>query len=387
MTNQMTDGIQDFQQQLQNFQAAEDPKQFPPLAPSDTIIKGRLIEEPQPPEALITYEDRPMLTRGCVGGIVAAGGIGKTIILIELATMMASGGSLGPLKAPKPLNVLLLIGEDPQDELDRRLWRVCKGNFTDSLYATSVAGKIGPIMQIDNGNPARSKWYEWLRKTIENHPGLDVLIIDPKSRFYGLDENNNDHCTQWISALESLATEYNITILFAHHVSKSLGDDLHQNMSRGGSALADGVRWLVGMTPMDEGTAKKYGVSSRNYIKMDLVKANYVAKLPKTIFFKRDDLGVLHYEELEHVRLNKMAQFLCDLICQESNSLTRRDLRRDSSGKEITDKMKEEFSKFNRSKDMDACLDYALKQGWLEENDIGTSKNPKKIIKVRSTLI
>lgn len=46
MTDQVTDGIQALHQQLQNLQMVKEPISFLPLLPSDTIIKGRLIEEP-----------------------------------------------------------------------------------------------------------------------------------------------------------------------------------------------------------------------------------------------------------------------------------------------------------------------------------------------------
>ena len=381
MNTEPIDGIQEL---LDQAQAADDAHHYPPLTSADTIIKGRLIKEPPAPEALITYNDSAMLTRGCVGGLVAAGGTGKTMLFLQLGIMMASAGNIGPLKAPKPLNGLLLIAEDPQDELDRRLWRINPGKFPDGLHAISVAGKVGPLMQLDNGNPERSRWYDWLRKTIENHENLDVLMIDPKSRFYGLDENNNDHCTQWIACLESLAVEFKVTILFAHHVSKAKGDELHQSMSRGGSAIADGVRWLVGLTPMNEKIAVKYGVNPRNYIEMDLVKANYVAKLPHTLFFKRDNLGVLHYSDLEMGLREEMTQQLVMLLSDETTELTRRDLKREKTGNDIAEEMKKRFPKFTRNRDMDFCIDYGIHKGWLEELVIGTKQNHKTIIRVRT---
>jgi hypothetical protein len=377
-----TNGIKGF---IDQVTAADDQGDFPPLTPAETLVKGRLVHEPQPLEALITYHDTPMLTRGCVGGFVAAGGTGKTYIMIQIGTMMARAGKLGPLSAPTQLKVLFLPAEDPQGELDLRLWRVCHGDFPDGFHAISVAGKIGPLMQLDNGNPARSENFEWLCKTIENHAGLDVLMIDPKSRFYGLDENNNDHCTQWITCLEYLAIRYNLTVLFSHHVSKGRSDSLHQDMSRGGSAIADGVRWLIGITPVNDKTAEKYGVNPRNYIEMDLVKANYVAKWPQTLFFKRDGLGVLHYEDLGMGRLNSMTRQLVTLLLVNKYEPTRRELTKTDVGASTCAKMKELFPKFTRGKDVDSCIDNGIQQGWMEEVDVGSKKNPKLVIRVKST--
>jgi hypothetical protein len=376
----MTDGINGL---LNQVTEAGGPGRFPPLTPAETLVRGRLVEEPPAAEALILYHGTPMLTRGCVGGIVAAGGTGKTYIMIQTGTMMARGGKLGPLSAPKPLKVLFLPAEDPQGELDQRLWRVCHGDFPDGFYAASVSGKIGPLMQLDNGNPARSENFDWLCETIENHVGLDVLMIDPKSRFYGLDENNNDHATQWITCLEYLTIRYNITVLFSHHVSKGNGDTLHQNMSRGGSAIADGVRWLIGITPMKDATAEKYRVNPRDYIEMDLVKANYVAKLPQTLFFQRDSLGVLHYKDLGTDHLDAMTQQLAILLWEKNLEPTRRELKT-RIGDDVCVAMKELFSKFTKCKDIDSCVDNGVLKGWLEEVDAGSKRNLRRIVRVNS---
>ena len=96
-------------------------------------------------------------------------------------------GTLGPINAPDPIRTLVLIGEDPQDELDRRLWDIAKGQFPDLLHACSVYGEVGPLMRLDGNIPTRADGFKWLEETIQGHPGLELLILDPKSRFYGLE--------------------------------------------------------------------------------------------------------------------------------------------------------------------------------------------------------
>ena len=87
-------------------------------------------------------------------------------------------------------------------------------------------------MFLDGATPKRSLWYGWLDRTIENHGPLDLLILDPKSRFFGLDENSNDHNTQWLAGLEALTIKHRpLAILFSHHVPKGV-DSINQWMSR-----------------------------------------------------------------------------------------------------------------------------------------------------------
>jgi len=370
-----------------DMQEQEQAQEFlPPLIPDLTRVKGRLLKEPPPLESVLNYYNESLIVRGIVGTIVAEGGTGKTYLMCQLAYAMTEGGNLGPLKAPKPLKVLLLTGEDPQAELDRRLWAIGKGVFPDNLYAVSVTGKVGPLMKLLDGNPIRSKWYFWLEETIKNHD-LDVLMFDPKSRFYGLDENSNEHNTQWVTGLEALAVKYNLTILFSHHTNKasSGNDKLESNMSRGGSALIDSCRFAIGLRRMPESTANKLDIKDyRLYIEFDVTKTNLAPKLPESLYFKQGEEGVFSHAELNKDRLEKMAKHLCELLKQDKKEYISRNLIKDSIGKNIVDQMEGNFNKFTRSKDMPPIIDYALKRGWLiEETEKGKPGQPRKILKVK----
>jgi replicative DNA helicase len=343
-----------------------------PLTPAKTQVSRRLMREPEAPDILVLFKERPFLTRGIVGEIAAAGGTGKGFFLLGLAYHMAGNQRYGPLKPARPLSILCLFAEDPPAELDRRLWGVGSGNYPSGLYAISMAGVIGPLMYLKGNEPKRSHWWQWLRDTVANHD-IDLLILDPKSRVYGLDENNADHATQWIASLEALAVEFNITILFAHHVSKASSDkSLSQHMSRGSSAIADGCRWMLGMEQMNPATANRYGINNpKQYICVDLVKSNYAAQLSAPMYFKRDAGGVLVYAALEADRLENMATELVEAMRQHDESFSRRELRQDKRAKPVVDALKEVYGKFDRHRELDALVDYALDKGWLVEKHFG----------------
>jgi RecA-family ATPase len=237
-------------------------------------------------------------------------------------------------------------------------------------------------MELNNGNPSRSRWYDWLSQTIENHKGLDVLMLDPKSRFYGLVENDNDHNTQWAAGLEALAFTYKLTILFSHHVSKERSKEMSQHMSRGGSGLVDACRWVLGITGMNEKTAEKYDVDCKKFIEMDLVKSNYTAKLQHPLYFERDEVGLLHHRELGQDRISAMADKLVELLSRKTFNLTRHELNKEENGKDIYKTMKEVFPTFTRRKDTDFCLDYGLEKGWIKEKLIDSNKIKKTVFEV-----
>ena len=358
-------------EQAQEFEpevSKADSFEFPPLTPSQTIIHGVLTVEPPEIEPILLYNGTPVLPRNIVGVIAAEGGLGKTLLVLQLGYAISGGGSLGPLKAAEPFNVLILLSEDPQEEANRRLWRIGKGDFPPGLHVASTVGRVGPLMRLEGNNPIRAQGFSWLRDTIKNHDPLDLLILDPKSRFYGLDENNNDHATQWITCLESLANEFDLTILFTHHVSKGRSGDMGQAMSRGASALVDGCRWVAGMTRLNPEVARRHSIEDeRAYVEFDITKANYTAQLPNRFIFKRMENGLLKYIPLELEREKNIKRMLYDGIVKSETPLSRRDLRRGENGCGwILEAIENSYSTFSK-KEINTLIDGLITDGFIHE--------------------
>ncbi len=342
---------------------------FPPLTADLSRVKGRLISQPEPIEYIYYFNDQGLIPKGVVGVICAAGGVGKTFWLLSLAMAAASGGNFGPINSRRPLNTLILVAEDPQDELDRRLWNIGKGNFPDNLHAASIYGEVGPLMRIDGNVPVRADGFYWLERTIQNHHGLELLIIDPKSRLYGLNENDNDHSTQWIQSLEYLAKKYNLTILFSHHTSKDESGKISQTMGRGGSAIVDGCRWQAGLIRMDQKTADNFGIEDeRNHIIFDMPKSNYSPHLPGKIYFKRTNTGVLEFCNPYQDRLKNLGEALIELLKADTVKYTKKDLIKEEKGKDIFHEMKEAFPNFKRNQDMKSTIKYLINEQKIYES-------------------
>jgi replicative DNA helicase len=224
-------------------------------------------------------------------------------------------------------------------------------------------------MTLNLGAPARTDWYHWLAATIEAHGDLDLLVIDPKSRFYGLDENNNDHAAQWIAALESLAVYYDLSILFAHHVSKERASNaisLDQHLSRGASALVDSSRWIAAIREMDADTAKRFGIENTSeFIEFSVVKSNYTAKPPSRIFLKRDNAGVFEFEDLESEALREVAVCLAGLLRDDQGEYTIRDLQYRKRGASICQTLREIYPKFRKVEDLPKIIELGVRIGAL----------------------
>jgi replicative DNA helicase len=348
----------------------------------NTKVSGVLTERPSDPEYLIKFKDQGLISRGIVGSLAAGGGTGKTQVLIQLSHACASGGSFAYFSTDKPLKVLLLAAEEQQDDLDRRLWDACGGDFPPNLFARSIKGVVGPLMYLDGNQPQRSEWWHWLDQTIANHKGLDLLILDPKSRLYGLDENSNDHNTQWIASLETLTIRHKLSILFSHHVPKGT-NEINQWMARGGSALIDACRSNLGMVQLSHKEGEKLNIDDwKNYLKIGISKINIGPKDQGDAYLKFDDAGKLHPVNIyvEHTR-SSATHFLF-LLGQEKTNYSRRELVKLSCAKHVIDKMSAAFPSFVRSRDVNPMIDYLLDEGLLIETASETSRRDKLVLKI-----
>jgi replicative DNA helicase len=370
------------------FQSGESKSQrIAPLSPDQTSILPFLDSDPEPVEYIL----EGILPAQIVGAIIGQGGVSKSFLEITLSIGLATGNTvLRHFEPVRPFKVLGLFAEDPQAELHRRvrftmdyLFPEMSGEvrelLLENLHMKSVMGWIKPIMKLDHGNPEITEYFIWLRNTIEAHPGLEVLILDPKSRFYGLEENSNEHNTAWIACLEALVKDYGVAVLFSHHVSKQLHGSLAQGASRGGSALPDACRWVANLRPMDEAMAKKFEIENpKPFIEFDVSKNNYAPQLPRTIYFKRTENGVLKPINLEFHRLKDKAELLCSLLHEEhkeGRSFTRQELIYRPGAKEIREQMQ------CKRKDITDALDFALKEGWITNVSLtSTGGRPKGVL-------
>jgi len=358
---------------------------FPPLIPDQTRLIGVVTERPAEPDYIIMFKGGGLVTKRVVGSMSAAGGTGKTRLFSNIANMSAEGGKWGLFEAPEPLKVLFLCAEETQDDLDRMLWDACGGSFPENLFAASVKGKVGPLMELKDGNPARSEWWHWLDQTIINHPGLDLLLLDPKSRFYGLSENDNDHNTAWVACLEALTEKNGIAIWFSHHVPKNT-KEISQWMSRGGGALIDACRTNMGMIPMSEEDGKYFGITDfPNYIKLAKNKINIGPKDIGDAYLKFDDRGRLHPAEPMKEKNEGVAAALLQILSEEPETYSRRELLKDPKCTRIAAEIKDKFPKFTRSKDLDLAVNLNLHSGMLVEEQIKVpgKKGPgRKVLRV-----
>lgn len=259
------------------------------LCPQD--LRSAFAEPPKPLDFVL-----PGLPVGCVGALVSPGGVGKSMLALQLA-MQISGGPdwIGLGNLGRGAAVLYLPAEDPWPVLHQRLFALGRG--LDAELRANVERYLRLIsLQGASPNVLDSHWWEAIAIWAE---GVRLVVIDTLRRFHDADENAACAMTLVLGQLERLAMLKGCAVLFVHHTSKSAvfqeAGDLQQ-ASRGSSVLVDNVRWQAYLATMTKKEAQKLGVSaekSQLYVRFGVSKSNYGPPLPER-WLERKEGGVLY---------------------------------------------------------------------------------------------
>ncbi|MBF0440050.1 MAG: AAA family ATPase [Magnetococcales bacterium] len=244
-----------------------------------------------------------VLPVGRVGGLIGAGGIGKSSLICLLAACIASGEPFfgRPIENSGP--VLILAAEDEYEEIHRRLKKIIKsfplGRQEQAWKNIYIHVFTGQNCLLTSTDPATREVFqtEFLDQLIDEAskiPDLRLIVIDPISRFRGGEENSNEHATRFIEALERLSVETGSAVLSCHHANKSsvAAGTGSQNAARGGSALVDGMRFCYNLEFADEKQAKDLGQpKDKGIIAFSNSKNNYSKKF-ETMYLRHGVNGL-----------------------------------------------------------------------------------------------
>ena len=271
-----------------------------------------LTRDPPPLRALLrdsTDANRGdiFLPRGRVGMLVAPGGTGKTMALLQLGVSVAAGLPwLGRFVVdPDAIGrVIVILGEEDDDSAHRRIATIAKhlrisedpvvlDLLQRNFHFLSMHGRSTQLIDA-TGNTTDT--FKQLQDQIGNlsHGGpLSMLAIDPAARFMGPNsELESSAATRFVQLFEPLTKlPGRPSVLMCHHATKNAAKSktTDQGAARGSSALTDGVRWQANLTRCSdtEGTDRDYD------LELTLVKANDVKPLKRPVRLKRLSGGYL----------------------------------------------------------------------------------------------
>jgi hypothetical protein len=236
---------------------------------------------------------------------VSPGGAGKSTLILTEAAAMATGQCLLQDRPHKSLNVLLINGEDPHDELVRRVAAIA-AHF--GLKDADLGGRLALVSGRDyrvtlahptpNGITIDESAFDDLLALIKGHD-VDVLILDPLASFHRIPENDNVGMDALARRLTLLAELGDASVEIVHHTRKaSTGSngkaEPSMDEARGASSLAAAVRVGRIIRKMSADEAAGFGISDAElHFRTFLAKANMAPPASDSKWFRLQgvDLG------------------------------------------------------------------------------------------------
>lgn len=265
------------------------------------------------------------LQKGRVGMVAAPGGIGKSYLLLQLAMSVASGTDFlnGIFPVLEKGRVMALFAEDDEGNIHRRVQSIAKhsleiassseldfsaptpyaneAGLVDDLIIPSIIGHDLRFFKKEKDNYVETPLYKSFLSACKEISGLSLIVIDPVSRFFSENENDNQAATYFISLLERIAEETGATVIAIHHIAKLSRNDtsidkyLQQDAVRGASGFVNGVRWLLLLAPLSLADIKSIGGDPKrlgHYLAARVAKNN-AASLRPHFLLERGPGGVL----------------------------------------------------------------------------------------------
>ena len=262
-------------------------------------------DEPKKREWLI--ED--YIPANLVGLLQADGGVGKSNLSNLISYCISTGKNIGPFVTGIAKKVLQVNAEDPETDMALRI------NSLAQIYGPSTTdfalieknwrvylgrGTIEPLMTLEKNRPKPTPHLEWLSLSIKNIKP-ELVILDTKSKLFGLDENSNPHTTAWIRELEKISEKYKCGVLILHHTRKMPSNTPDNEMlavgnGRGASSLSADARYVISAAEISSRESNKYGLEPKSdYFKIQSSKNNYTSRKKAQFFHKKDEGVPCHF--------------------------------------------------------------------------------------------
>jgi hypothetical protein len=208
------------------------------------------------------------LVRGFVSTRAAVGGGCKTSLSFVEILAMLSGKPLLGTRPAKPLNIFYWNGEDPKEELQRRIEAA---RYHHGLTGEDILGRLymhsGRDMEIKTAISVRGGRGIEIAHPVHaalarefTEKAVDVAIIDPFISSHAVNENDNAQIDAVVKLWGKLTQACSCATDLLHHLRKTSGTEPTIEDTRGAKALVDGVRDAQLLRRMTKDEAAKMGI-------------------------------------------------------------------------------------------------------------------------------
>ena len=219
--------------------------------------------------------------RRFVSVTVAPGGVGKSSLAIVEALALVTGRNLIGHHPLLRARVWLWNGEDPLDELQRRITAAMLHHCIDPSEVEGWLfvdfGRSTNIVIAEttrDGTRILAPVVEAVERTIEKNQ-IDVVIVDPFVASHQVTENDNNAMNAVARTWASIAERTDSAIELVHHSRKTNNNETTVDDARGASALSSAARSVRTINVMTKDEAERAGVeNNRAYFRIDIGKSN-----------------------------------------------------------------------------------------------------------------
>jgi RecA-family ATPase len=280
----------------------------------DSARIGHMLDTLPPERSWILPGILPLGVAGMLGG---SGGVGKSYATLLLSCCIALEIDFWGLGTCAPGSVMILSAEDDRDEMHRRLHTVLRWLMTmyprldvsplrDRLFISDRVGENNLLTRVEERTVVRTMLAEKVVTTASKLSDLQMIVLDPLSRFRGGGANGEEEATRFVEAVEVIRRGTGATVLVPAHTSKDAarGTTTGQDVIRGSSALVDGMRWVGTLMAMSQDEARKRGMApedARSWVRFDIPKGNYSSPF-RGCWLQRQEGGILEPMDPEPIQ-------------------------------------------------------------------------------------
>jgi hypothetical protein len=190
-----------------------------------------------------------LIPREMVTLLPAEGGAGKTMLAHAACAAVAAGRPM--IGRPVTMGAAAgLFAEDPADVLHGRHERICREYGIDPAAIASqcfIASYFGHDAVLwKDGAP--TQFLAELETDLKSIPELVLLVIDNAALVFAGEENDRTEVTQFMAALNGLASRLGVAILLSTHKSKST-DGSTLRAASGSTAWINAARHVLDLQP------------------------------------------------------------------------------------------------------------------------------------------
>ena len=266
---------------------------------------------PNPPPETGAYAGDGFASAGIVSMLSAAGGTGKSMLMLLLAVCIVLGRRFLAFDIGAEFvgrKCLLLFAEEKMHEVMQRMWRITeflglteaeKRLLEQRLVILPLHGKrCGLIAPGLNGAlPTPTPAMEQLRARLAASNSPWALVgLDPASRLLPGCESDNDSATVAIQVVEELTEVPGEPLVLVSGHSSKLARRSGSVDARGVTGITDGARLHI--------TLKKSGTG----VEFLAPKSNYAGELDTPLMLKKEPGGVLRLATAMEVQVEEEAE-------------------------------------------------------------------------------